>query len=160
MREREPRYAVSLPAKMRIDNRWSDAAIQNVSAHGLMMKAARPPKLGAYVEIRRATNLIIARVVWVKNALFGLRTQDRLDLRSLLYAAARPAGSAELPIVDRRHSWRMEPGRTHEQARVLGERLQFVVALIAIVVLTFFAAQEVWHVLGAPLAAVQAALPS
>lgn len=79
---------------MRLGSEWSDVSIQNVSSRGLMARAETPPKQGAYIEIRKAAIVIVARAVWVKGQNFGVRTQDRLDIEALLQSAAAQRAQA------------------------------------------------------------------
>jgi len=83
MKNREARHTVLLPARMRTGNDWAEVSIHNVSAHGMLLQAVNTPRPGTYLEIRRATQVIIARTVWAKGHFFGIRTQDVIDSRAL-----------------------------------------------------------------------------
>lgn len=83
---------------MRLELGWAVVWVHNLSKHGMMLWSSAPPRPGSYVEVRRAKTTIIARAVWVRDKFFGLRTEDALDISSLLGGAARPAPIAPARI--------------------------------------------------------------
>jgi hypothetical protein len=127
MKKREPRRRVMLPARMRLDGRWIDVSIRNLSSRGMQITAQQPVDRGAYVEIRRGRHVVIGRAVWRQGDSFGLQAQDRIDLdgitdRPEATAALQPNGAPE-------RRWRprptYDPGRSarwgsHMQAAGLG----------------------------------------
>ena len=84
MRAREPRRKVRFKARMRGDRGWADVTIRDLSSRGMLLSMETPPKVGTYVEICGPTATLIARAVWVKGEHFGVRTQDRIDVDSLV----------------------------------------------------------------------------
>jgi hypothetical protein len=82
---RAPRQKVLIRARMRISAGWNDACILDISERGLMIRAgSAPPRRGSCVELRRGARIIIGRVMWAKQDRFGLSTQDKLDVESII----------------------------------------------------------------------------
>ncbi|MHA6722629.1 PilZ domain-containing protein [Sphingomonas sp. RS2018] len=88
MKQREPRRTIKITARMKTASGWQDVAIENVSAHGMKISVTCPPQRGAYIEIRRASQIVVARTVWVDGNDCGLRTQDVIDIPALVNAHA------------------------------------------------------------------------
>jgi len=84
LRQREPRRTVILKARMRDADGWRDVAICNLSSRGLMAKCSALPAKGAYIELRYRHVCIVGRVAWAQGSRFGVRTQDKIDIDSLL----------------------------------------------------------------------------
>lgn len=61
---------------MRVEGRWTDVCIRDISSRGLLVQAAVAPVRGDYIEIFRADRAIVGRVVWNKDRRFGVQTQD------------------------------------------------------------------------------------
>ena len=142
MEAREKRTAVRLSARMRSDEGWSDVQIRNVSPRGMLLHANAAPGAGGYVEVRPVA--IVARIVWSDGATFGVRAQDRIDLKALIEASrARAAGANGEQPVERRAAPRAEV----ERSRRAGHLMQYA----AIVTAAFTGA-------AAALGAVRAAL--
>jgi hypothetical protein len=87
MQQRESRQAVIVLAQMRGRDSWSDITIRNISPHGMLILASRPPKPGDYVEIRKSSLILVGRAVWVKGKAFGVQLIERLNFNALLKAA-------------------------------------------------------------------------
>ena len=167
MRPREARLKVVLKARMRLDGRWEDACIRDISSRGLCIQSASPPSRGSYVEIFRGRHTAVARVVWTKEGRFGVYTQDRIDVDAFIGEAdlsgidykKRVAAS---PSFERRRAPRPdrdEIARRAERNRLASRGMEFA-AICA------FGASAALLVLGAieqaviaPLAAVSAHLP-
>jgi len=111
MKNREARHTVLLPARMRAGNDWAEVSIHNVSAHGMLLQAVNTPRPGTYLEIRRATQVIIARTVWAKGHFFGIRTQDVIDSQAL--ARGRTAAA-----LDGLQQWNGAERRTRQRRAV------------------------------------------
>ena len=156
MKAREKRQKVMVRARMRSCSSWSDVCILNVSMHGMGIQTAGPPVRGTYVEIRRGTNVIVARVAWTKGHRAGLRSQDPIFIGSLLsdqpQASAGPAGP-----IDRRHVPRM-PERDHEASRLWGRAAEFACFAIIAGGLALGAFGAVEEALARPLSQINAAL--
>ncbi|VVT25106.1 conserved hypothetical protein [Sphingomonas sp. EC-HK361] len=164
MKEREPRRRVLVKARMRLGNDWSDVSIQNVSSRGLMARAGgAAPQQGAYIEIRKATIVIVARAVWVKGQMFGVRTQDSLDIEGLLQSAAdqnKQVANRGAGKVERRDPQRLASdiaART-ERSRALARSMQFIVFVGVIGVAGWLLVDALSGALASPLAVVRSAL--
>lgn len=166
MKAREPRHPVMVQARMRSGSEWSDVIIHNVSRRGMMLRAAKPPMRGSYVEVRKATMTIIGRAVWVNGQRFGIRTQDVIDMPALLDHAAHQLGAAiglTPPAGERRNAPRaatITPAQAAERNRQRAAIGQF--ALIAVVggVAAWFVADSVHNMLTAPFDAIRSAMGS
>lgn len=80
LKAREPRQKVMLPARMRVGSAYVDVCIRNISSRGMMLQAASPPPPGTYVEVLRAANNIVGRIVWAKDRRFGVHISDRVNV--------------------------------------------------------------------------------
>ena len=83
-----------------------------------------PPATGQYVEVRRGSAVVVARVVWRQGCSFGLRSQDKIDLPS--FAEQRvpaPAGQTQDKVerrsVPRKNDIAMAEQRSKRTASVL-----------------------------------------
>lgn len=123
-RNREARLAVSLLCRMRQSDGWCDVRIRNISSRGLGATSMTPPATGQYVEVRRGSAVVVARVVWRQGCSFGLRSQDKIDLPS--FAEQRvpaPAGQTQDKVerrsVPRKNDIAMAEQRSKRTASVL-----------------------------------------
>ena len=73
-----------IKARMRSGVSWHDVCILNLSVHGVGIRAAEPPARGTYVEIRRGSQMIVARVAWTKGHRAGLRSQDAIFINVIV----------------------------------------------------------------------------
>lgn len=165
MKDREPRMSVFLTARMRTDQGWSDVCIQNISAHGMLLKLAHPVTPGAYVEVRHSIYTMIARAVWVKDRLVGVRTQDPIDVNALLQtvtgALGRRTGLYPKQAERRRDPARLEAMRRHAAAdhyRRIGLLVQYCSTILFVLAAASIAAAAVIDRLGAAIATVKAHL--
>lgn len=154
MKQREKRTPVRLSARMRSDSGWSDVHIRNVSSRGMMLSAGEAPMLGSYLEVRRNTTVIVGKIVWRSGDDFGVRTQDRIDLKTLLSPAGTPPGAAPGDGVDRRRAARQP---SPDRSRQWGRMLQYLFLLAAVGTGTIALVGAVDSAL-APLRVVQAHL--
>lgn len=147
---------------MRVGNEWRDVSIRNVSSRGMMLASDEPPPPGAYLEIRKAMMVVIARAVWARDGFFGIRTQDRVDLDDLLNnAQSRPGDWKPGAAKDRRASDRPRqpsPAERAERSRHRGRVMQFVVVALVAGAMALLIAQEVGELLAVPFAAIRQAL--
>jgi hypothetical protein len=117
---------VSLSARIRAHDRWSDARICNVSSRGLLIECAVPFRRGDVIEIRRGPVCVIARIVWATDTRFGVRSQDRIDAEDLIRADnTKPRHAADGSLVERRAKVRADPAVDHERSRALAKASQF-----------------------------------
>ncbi|MGH6707307.1 MAG: PilZ domain-containing protein [Sphingomicrobium sp.] len=134
---REHRLSVVLPARMKDNRGWHDVRILNISSKGLMARSAAAPSRGSYLELRRGSHVIVARVVWSNGQQFGVQSQSRLVPSQVIEeqagAVSPPARPGSCPAVERRASPRLA-GHAHEQSRWRARALEFlgIVAMVAI----------------------------
>ena len=126
-RPREHRMNVVLPARMKDNRGWHDVRILNISTRGLMARSQAAPSRGAFLELRRGSHIIVARVVWSNGEQFGLQSQSRLVTSQIIEEkpgeAMSPPSPGASPAVERRSSAR-RTGHDHEQSRL--RALEFV----------------------------------
>ena len=145
---------------MRSGAAWVDVCIVNLSLRGAGLQSASPPARGSYVEIRRASSVIIGRVIWTNGHRFGIRAQDRLPIDAIVAEPkgnerAAPKGDTGL-IADRRAVPRLE--HRHDASRHIARVAEF--ACLAIVgsgaAIGFYGAIE--RALAHPISTVSSAL--
>ena len=149
-----------IKARMRSSAAWHDVCILNLSVHGLGIQSALPPTRGAYVEIRRGMQVVIARVAWTKGHRAGLRSQDPIFIKGLLSETgdAGPApGQTPDTFVERRRSPR-PVAKAHEANRLKGRAIEFASFGAIAAALAFIAVSALNDALSQPMAAVRQAL--
>ncbi|CAN5218444.1 hypothetical protein BH24PSE1_BH24PSE1_06860 [soil metagenome] len=152
---REKRHGVVLQARMRVDSGWSDACILNLSTRGLLVYSTSGANPGAYVEVRRGQQVIVARVVWRENQRMGLCSQDCLQIEQVVSGSQLPAlqlGPKRFPIERRRHR------REYEKSRTQARAMEFISIAIIGATLASAAYATVRESLSTPMARVAAAL--
>jgi hypothetical protein len=158
MKLREPRRKVMIKARMRAAAGWADACILNLSKSGMLVRAQQAPSRGSYLEIRRGSHVIVARVVWASEDKFGVVAQEPIPADELVRdpdgATAKPANGN---FVERRTSAR-PPERRHEQSRFRGRILEFATFATFGALMATFLFGEVGEVLARPMTAVRTAL--
>lgn len=159
MKPREDRQKVMIKARMRNGASWHDVCILNVSLRGLGIQSAEPPGHGAYVEIRRGTQAIIARVVWSKGHRAGLRAQDAIFIRGLVNdnLGAQPPQITQGVLVDRRRAPRASQ-QNHDHSRVIGRIMEFACLALFAGALAVSAFGAVEQTLAQPISQITAAL--
>ena len=170
LRPREQRVGVVIPSRMRDDHRWSDVCIRNISEHGLLIAAPNPPVRGSYVEIRRGTQIIVARSMWADGQYYGLRSQEVLPVEQIIAEprlTSRPAvaltaaGHAAANAERRRDADRTGAAALadrQERSRRFASAFQFVLFAAAGAGVAGWAAVEIYVLLAAPAAAIRHAL--
>lgn len=161
---REPRRTVLIPSRMCVGSRWVDACIHNMSSRGMMLTTDSPPAPGAYVDIRRGTQIVIGRVVWRKDQFFGIRTQDKVNMDAIVNEprlAARPPRKADQQL-ERRSKDRLtaeqKVGRQVERSRQISMLIQFVVVIALVVAAAVLIGDRVHALLSAPARAIEHSL--
>jgi hypothetical protein len=146
---------LSVPCRLNVSGMWSNGCIHGVSDKGLLISSINPPAIGAYVDIRRGTLVIIGRVVSSGGSRFRVRTQDPVSVAALAnepVLKSRPAAS------DRRTLTREESGRSAiqqaERNRQRSSAFQFVCFTIVALGIAYFAASCCYQALAGPLEAV------
>jgi hypothetical protein len=160
LRQRETRQKVTIRARLRSESGWSDVVIGNVSSRGLMLRCGEPPQQRAFIEVRHQNVVIVGRIVWTSGLQCGVRTQDEVDIPSLV--SSRPS-KARKPGKDRRAAPRAAPRRPTPNERAeasqrLGRMFQFVVLAFAAIASSVIVGSMVIEVMASPLEAVRDAM--
>lgn len=162
VKPREERQKVMIKARMRSGVAWHDVCILNLSLHGVGIQSAEPPERGTYVEIRRGSQVIVARVAWSKGHRAGLRSQDAIFIPAIVNdvgtASATPRMMGGQPI-ERRVRPRGTQQR-HDHSRLMGRALEFACFAIAAGAVAMTAFGTVEEALARPLSQIGAALGS
>ena len=167
MRQREQRRKVLIRARMRSDSGWSDVVVHDISRRGIGISASEPVKPGAYVEIRRASHRIVARIIWSSDRRVGARSQDPIDIDGLIAAAAEAGRSPDgtgarsknppSAMPERRTTERRLTKRA-ERSRDLSSRLQFVALAALFGIAAVLIASNVNRLLAAPFERIRTSL--
>jgi hypothetical protein len=162
MRNREHRRNIMLRAQLRSETGSSDVLVRNISPRGLLVSTNPSLKRGAYIEIRRDRQTIVARVMWAAGSFAGLRTQDPIDVDRLLAVTPNKAKGADKAGLDSRSSTpgtqQRGPAKWIEHARIVSSRLQFGVLAATLAIAALLVAWAVNDQLAAPLHKVRTAL--
>jgi hypothetical protein len=146
-------------ARMRSALSWHDVCILNLSRRGLGIQSAEPPARGTYVEIWRASQIVLARVMWAKGHRAGLQSQDAIAVRALIRddPADDRGPQREYPKVERRRAQRRVQER-HDRSRIASRAIEFACfgLVAAVFALTVFGTVE--EALAQPLAQVRKVL--
>jgi hypothetical protein len=156
---REERQKVMIKARMRSGVSWHDVCILNLSVHGVGIQAAEPPARGTYVEIRRGSQVIVARVAWAKGHRAGLRSQDAIFIQAVVNdigsAASAPRLIGGTPI-ERRSAPRT--ASQQDSSRLVGRAMEFACFGLVAAALAVTAFSSVEQALANPLSQISAAL--
>lgn len=149
-------------ARMRAGASWQDVCIVNLSKRGLGIQSASPPARGAYVEICRGSEVIVARVMWSRGHRAGLHSQDLIWVQALLCGgggAANDSGPPPTcpPGVERRRRRRSAQQR-HDRSRTLARAMELAGVAAAGAALGLAAFGLVHDALARPLSHIRAAL--
>jgi hypothetical protein len=146
-----------IKARMRAGASWSDACILNMSSRGMLVHAPSAPSRGSYLEIRRGSYVIVARVVWANDNRFGVRTQEIVPADDLIRnpdAEAQASNSPSSGFVERR----AVPRQKHEASRWRARAIEFgTFALLGGIAATMILG-AMGELLARPLALVETAL--
>ena len=159
VKQREPRRKVLVRARMRCGADWGDVVIHNMSSRGLLATSEVPCPRGTVIEIRRIHHVIVGRVVWQKDAYFGIRTQDRIDIDGVVTARPplqKPArGQDERRAADRPS---MSVADREAASRRFARGFQFAVMIAVVGTVALLLATEIGGVLSRPFATIGAQL--
>jgi hypothetical protein len=163
VKPREERQKVVIKARMHSGVAWHDVCILNLSVHGVGIQAAEPPERGTYVEIRRGSQVIVARVAWSKGHRAGLRSQDAIFINAIVNdvgtASAAPRMMGGQPV-ERRVQPRVTHQQRHNHSRLVGRAMEFACFAIAAGAVAMTAFGTVEEALARPLSQIGAALGS
>lgn len=153
-----------IQARMRVDGKWVDVRIRNVSSRGLLVQSAAPPPRGSYVEIFKARHTIVARVVWSNDQRFGIHTRERLDVGALVGEAAK-AGTASpeaRPPSERRSDPRRLTGaqvsQRLERSRRISNAIEFGALVACGAIAAVITVSTVYETLSRPFQKVSSSL--
>lgn len=128
MERREPRLSILIQSEVRSDATWRNAWIFNLSTRGMALQASSPPARGTYIEVRRGQHTIVARVVWVNGARFGVRSQDPVPVEAML-CNLEPLKAVCRDARDRQGAKRTRAVPSiscqHEKSRMTGRAFEF-----------------------------------
>jgi hypothetical protein len=147
-------------ARMRAGATWSDACILNFSTRGMLVRAARSPSRGSYLEIRRGDHMIMARVVWSDSGRFGVQTQDPVPADRLILdpQGSVPTGKlGETGLAERRSAPR-PPEAGHQASRRTGGAMEFAALALTGAFAAVLVGGAVAQIAAGPVTAAQAAL--
>ena len=157
MKQREERLPVSVPARYRGDQGWEDAIILNLSEHGLCFKSSKRVRSGHYLELRRGSHVIVARVVWSAEGKCGARTQDVIPVFDIINDHPAERKKFGLAVVDRRTAPRPQaPG----WQRFVGQKMEYLTIGAVALLAAAGIGHSVYTALSVPMAAVKTVLVS
>lgn len=145
---------------MRSGVAWHDVCILNLSVHGVGIQSAEPPQRGTYVEIRRGSQMIVARVAWSKGHRAGLRSQDPIFIGAIVNDIAATSAAPRMmggQTVERRAQPRGAQQR-HDHSRLMGRAMEFACFAIAAAAVAMAAFGTVGKALANPLSQISSAL--
>lgn len=157
MQPRETRHKVVFNARMRLGRTWSDVVIRDLSSRGMLLTAETPPPPGTYLEICGPATTLVARTIWAGDRRFGVRTQDRIEMESLL-TGGRIRAPNPLSIEIRRAPTHDAPVHIHEQSRHRASALEFIAAIVVILVSAVTVTILLRNVFAVPMQLISAAL--
>lgn len=159
---REERRTVFVTCRMRDDSGWSDMTICNLSSRGLMAKCNAAPPRGSFIEIRRGGLSIVGQVRWSRDNRVGIRTQEMIDVSSLLGGGpvtdAPQADRRARPREDRGAHSRPTPVVLEERSRRLSRLFDWLVIAVVGIGFAVLVATQVYSVISAPLDRTKTAL--
>ena len=145
-----------LPARMRSASGWSDACILNISSRGLLICSSGSACPGSFVEVRRAGQLVVARVVWRKNQRIGLCSPDPVRVEDIISGQTAASGvqeTATRPKFDRRRV-----PRAADRSRSQGRTMEFLATLVIGSSIVLVASVYAVDLLARPITTIRAAL--
>ena len=160
VKPREERQKVMIKARMRSGVSWHDVCILNLSVHGVGIQAADPPARGTYVEIRRGSQVIVARVAWSKGHRAGLRSQDAIFISAVVNDIGSAASAPRViggTAIERRSAPRTTAQR-HDGSRLIARTMEFACFGLAAAAVALTAFGSVEQALAQPLSQISAAL--
>jgi hypothetical protein len=161
---RDRRQRIIVPARMNAGGRELPVMILNVSQRGVLASSSTPPPRGHYVEIRKGGVVIIGRVAWSGNQVFGVRTQDDIDFSSLtgIRSAGRPDNAAKVSGKDDAATLRRTDKAgslsAYDQSRIVSSRMTYVSSFIVSCAVAAAAGALAYELLSKPIETIREAL--
>lgn len=159
---REPRRKALIRARMRTGSAWVDINLLNLSTRGALAQTAMPPPRGTYIEVRRGSHRITARVVWTEERRFGFVTQDPIaidDVISEPECSDRKNQSCNSREIDSRLTVRKpDISDEHDRNRLWARSMEFCLVGLVGGIFAYIAFGLVYSVMSAPISQVQSAL--
>lgn len=114
---------------------WKDVYFLNISSRGLMVQAKSAPPQGSFIEFRRGSHVVVARVVWSEQMNFGVLAQDVIPVEEIIQdkqppADARP-GSARVSHERRSVARQPSAAERHERSRYRARAMEFAMLAAA-----------------------------
>lgn len=81
---RAQRRITFVKAKLKKELSWQDVQIGNISATGLLVRAAEPPRVGQTIEIRHRGWCVIGTAVWRTQSRMGVHAAEPIDVGTLM----------------------------------------------------------------------------
>ena len=154
VKNRDPRQTVLIQMRMRAESTWVDVKIHNISKRGMLVRADHAPRTGSVVELRKGQTVVVGRVMWRLEQLFGIRTQDTIQPEALTGVAVAEGGASSSGS-DRRQAARVpervSPARAFDQSRYVAGAIQYVAAAIIGVSVAISIAYALYEILSAPI---------
>ena len=142
---------------MRTDAVWGDVNVHNISKRGMLIRAETAPRIGSIVELRKGQTVVMGRVMWRLDHLFGIRTQDNIRAEALVAPAHSAANALAEPKdrrLDTRSGDRPPPSRAFDQSRNLAGAMQYCVAAIGGAAVACTIAYGLYGLLSAPISVI------
>jgi hypothetical protein len=157
MIQREDRYDIVMPARIRWEKQWCAASVRNISRRGAMLRTVKPPPPGTYVDLELPYGIVTARSMWASGQSCGLRLQDQLDVAAILKSRGRRGGlvrPAPVAADPKPRTSRADLRAEAERSRRRSASMQFAIVLAVGGCVAVSVAWEVYKALSAPLAAI------
>lgn len=153
MKARAERHRILLSAQVDAGGPIMNAHIRDVSAHGMMIHAPTPPRVGTYVEVIAGEVSAVGRVRWSGDNCFGIQTRDRIPIVKLVFRGAGKlvrdtADPDRMPIAV------AAAAEQHDRSRRLGRILDFALIVSAVAGVAFIVGAFAFGTLARPFATI------
>lgn len=165
MKPREPRKKALVAARIKSGATWGDVCLLNLSSRGALCQTANPPPQGAYIEVRRGSHVVVARVMWTEKNRFGIHSQDVIAVDDILSGCesitAHQSCSQKHDRVERRRYVRnLTTGERHEQSRLMARCAEFFCLVAAAAIVASFISSVIQDTLARPMSHLTTVLAS
>lgn len=120
---------------MRLGADWKDVYFLNISSRGLLVQARSAPPQGSFIEFRRGSHVVVARVVWSQEMTFGVLAQDVIPVDAIIQdkppAADSKGGSAQVSQERRAVPRQPSAAERHERSRYRARAMEFTMLAAA-----------------------------